>query len=195
MTYDPGVLTPTPGAPAASGARRLPGSAERKTQALAWLRTAVRLPGSTACRRDSLIVFCAAFAYLCLFAGVLQRIGDEGTLVYGAARVAAGAVPYRDFADLANPLSFYWLGAWFAVFGTHLAVARLLLVLTGACISPYPRSNRCRERPTPGLAHVSHASHSSVAAEQSRTRPRASTGTFTRGTFSEPPRMRVMNAE
>jgi len=133
MTYDPGVLTPTPGAPAASGARRLPGSAERKTQALAWLRTAVRLPGSTACRRDSLIVFCAAFAYLCLFAGVLQRIGDEGTLVYGAARVAAGAVPYRDFADLANPLSFYWLGAWFAVFGTHLAVARLLLVLTGAC--------------------------------------------------------------
>ena len=77
-------------------------------------------------------MFCATFAYLCLFAGVLQRIGDEGTLVNGAARVAEGAVPYRDFADLANPLSFYWLGAWFAAFGTHLAVARVLLVLTGA---------------------------------------------------------------
>ena len=78
------------------------------------------------------MVFGAVFAYLCLFAGVLQRIGDEGTLVNGAARVAEGAVPYRDFADLANPLSFYWLGAWFAAFGTHLAVARVLLVLTGA---------------------------------------------------------------
>ena len=81
------------------------------------------------------MVFFGALAYLSLFAGVLRRIGDEGTLVNGAARVADGAVPYRDFADLANPLSFYWLGGWFAVFGTRLVVARVLLVLTGACIA------------------------------------------------------------
>jgi 4-amino-4-deoxy-L-arabinose transferase-like glycosyltransferase len=98
-----------------------------------WLGAAVRFSARAVRPSPGLIVFCAAFAYLCLFAGVLQRIGDEGTLVNGAARVAEGAVPYRDFADLANPLSFYWLGGWFAAFGTSLAVARLLLVLTGAC--------------------------------------------------------------
>lgn len=81
---------------------------------------------------DLAVVFCGALAYLWPFAGVLTRIGDEGTLVNGAALTAAGAVPYRDFADLANPLSYYWLASWFAVFGTTFAVARWLLVATGA---------------------------------------------------------------
>ena len=31
-----------------------------------------------------------------------------------------------------GPLSFYWLAAWFDLFGTQLAIARTLLVLTGA---------------------------------------------------------------
>ena len=97
------------------------------------VRSLRRLAPGTSHPPNSLLVFCGASVYLSLFAGVLRRIGDEGTLVNGAARVADGAVPYRDFADLANPLSFYWLGGWFAVFGTRLAAARLLLVLTGAC--------------------------------------------------------------
>lgn len=82
--------------------------------------------------RDLVVVFGGTLAYAATFAAVLTRIGDEGTLVNGAALTAAGAVPYRDFADLANPLSYYWLGAWFAVFGTHIAVARTLLALTAA---------------------------------------------------------------
>lgn len=81
---------------------------------------------------DLVVVFAGTLVYLWPFAGVLTRIGDEGTLVNGAALTASGAVPYRDFADLANPLSYYWLGAWFAVFGTEFAVARWQLILTGA---------------------------------------------------------------
>lgn len=77
-------------------------------------------------------MFGGTLGYLWLFAGVLTRIGDEGTLVNGAALTASGSVPYRDFADLANPLSYYWLGAWFAILGTQFAVARWLLILTGA---------------------------------------------------------------
>lgn len=132
MAYDHRVLTPTAGGPAEAGAPQ----PDRRTGEKAQLRErlyAVCRPGRTTPLRTGVMVFCAAFAYLCLFAGVLQRIGDEGTLVNGAARVAEGAVPYRDFADLANPLSFYWLGAWFTLLGTQLWVARLLLVLTGAC--------------------------------------------------------------
>lgn len=132
MSYDLGELTSTAGSPNVSGPRPQPSRTEHcRPWVASWLRAAravarrPRPPGAP-------LVFLVVFAYLCLFAGVLQRIGDEGTLLNGAARVAEGAVPYRDFADLANPLSFLWLGGWFALLGTHLAVARLLLVLTGA---------------------------------------------------------------
>lgn len=71
-----------------------------------------------------------AIAYFFLYARVLWRIGDEGTLVYGAQLVAQGALPYRDFFEVMGPGSFYWLGLFFKVFGTNILVARTVLLLT-----------------------------------------------------------------
>jgi 4-amino-4-deoxy-L-arabinose transferase-like glycosyltransferase len=70
-------------------------------------------------------------AYLYLFLRVLWRVGDEGTLVYGAQRVAEGAVPYRDFFEVMGPGAFYWLGFFFRVFGTSWLVTRAVLLITG----------------------------------------------------------------
>lgn len=111
---------------------RQPVGAERRYLNILYSVSRSNSSGDPIRASDLGLVFGGTIAYLWPFAGVLTRIGDEGTLVYGAALTAAGAVPYRDFADLANPLSYYWLGAWFAAFGTTLAVARWLLVATGA---------------------------------------------------------------
>ncbi len=70
-------------------------------------------------------------AYLYPFLRVLWRVGDEGTLVYGAQRVAEGAVPYRDFFEVMGPGTFYWLGLFLKLFGTTWMVTRLLLLFTG----------------------------------------------------------------
>jgi hypothetical protein len=60
---------------------------------------------------------------------VLWRIGDEGTLVYGAQLVAQGALPYRDFFEVMGPGSFYWMGLFFNLFGANILVARTVLLL------------------------------------------------------------------
>lgn len=78
------------------------------------------------------LLFLTSCVYLYPFVRVLWRIGDEGTLVYGAQRVAEGALPYRDFFEVMGPASFYWLGLFFKVFGSHWLTARGLLLLTGA---------------------------------------------------------------
>lgn len=77
-------------------------------------------------------LFTLTLFYLYFFVRVLWRIGDEGTIVYGAQRVAEGSIPYRDFFEVMGPLSFYWLGLFFKIFGTKILVARGLLILTGA---------------------------------------------------------------
>ncbi len=59
-----------------------------------------------------------------------MRVGDEGTIVYGAQRVAEGAVPFRDFLEVMGPACFYWLGLFFKLFGISFEVARNHLWLT-----------------------------------------------------------------
>jgi len=91
-------------------------------------------PPATVNRREHLryaIVGLASAAYLYPFLRVLWRVGDEGTLVYGAQRVSEGAVPYRDFMEVMGPGTFYWLGLFFKLFGTTWMVTRLLLLVTG----------------------------------------------------------------
>jgi len=89
-------------------------------------------PGSTTRFRTGIVVFCAALVYLSLFAGVWQRIGDEGTIVNGPPE--SPTVQFHTAISRTWPTAFVLLvGGWFAVFGTDLAVARVLLVLTGAC--------------------------------------------------------------
>lgn len=87
-------------------------------------------------RRTSLmrgmLLFVFSAAYFFLFAKVLWRIGDEGTLVYGAQLVAQGALPYRDFFEVMGPGSFYWLGLFFKLFGTNVIVARAVLLFTSS---------------------------------------------------------------
>ncbi len=72
-----------------------------------------------------------AFAlYLALVLRVLWRVGDEGSIVYGAQRVVEGAVPYRDFFEVIGPGAFYWLAAWFKVLGVSWLTSRLALAAT-----------------------------------------------------------------
>ena len=80
----------------------------------------------------ALMLFLLTSIYYYLFVRVLWRVGDEGTLVYGAQRVVEGDLPYRDFFEVMGPASFYWLGLFFKVFGVHVAVSRGLLLFTGA---------------------------------------------------------------
>src|SRR6266567_1864353 len=89
---------------------------------------------NTACRRRFLpyiLLALGAAVYWVPFLRVLWRVGDEGTLVYGAQRVAEGAVPYRDFLEVMGPGAFYWLGLFFRIFGPSWLVSRAVLLLTG----------------------------------------------------------------
>src|SRR5258708_36280139 len=77
------------------------------------------------------LVALGAAAYLYPFLRVLWRVGDEGTLVYGAQRVAEGAVPYRAFMEVMGPGTFYWLGLFSKIFGATWLVARAEVLITG----------------------------------------------------------------
>src|SRR2546430_4915814 len=84
-------------------------------------------PPAPANRREHLryaLVGLGSAAYLYPFLRVLWRVGDEGTLVYGAQRVAEGAVPYRDFMEVMGPGTFYWLGRFFQTSRATWAFAR-----------------------------------------------------------------------
>ncbi|MCA1560457.1 MAG: hypothetical protein LC753_04240 [Acidobacteria bacterium] len=74
--------------------------------------------------------------YLGLFLRASWRIGDEGSIVYGAQRVTEGALPYRDFFEVIGPGMFYSLALWFTVFGTSWITSRLA-VLAAALASAY----------------------------------------------------------
>ena len=76
--------------------------------------------------------FLLTSVYLYPFLRVLWRIGDEGSIVYSAQLVAEGALPYRDFFEIAGPATYYWLALFFKLFGTEFLVARGLVLITGA---------------------------------------------------------------
>lgn len=73
--------------------------------------------------------------YLWPFMTVLFPTSDQGTLLYGALRVARGQVPSRDFFEVMGPGSFYWLAAFFKLLGANLLAARISLALTSFCIA------------------------------------------------------------
>jgi hypothetical protein len=79
----------------------------------------------------------AAFAgiYLYPFVRELADSPDAGVFINGAAMVAKGALPSRDFVEPAGPGSFFWLALFFRLFGTSLATAQTLLAATGAAIT------------------------------------------------------------
>jgi hypothetical protein len=87
--------------------------------------------------------------YLWLFLRVLWRIGDEGSIVYGAVRVTEGAVPYRDFFEVMGPGTFYWLALWFKLLGTSWLTSRVAVLTTAlvsACAIYYATTRQYRGR-------------------------------------------------
>ena len=57
---------------------------------------------------------------------VLMKAYDEGLVLYGASRVAAGDLPYRDFWTLYGPGSFYVLAALDHLLGPSVLTGRIL---------------------------------------------------------------------
>jgi hypothetical protein len=107
----------------------------RREHPLRASTSSLRAPSRLTAARVYILVGLAVAAYLYLFVRVQWRVGDEGDMVNGALAVTQGRVPYRDFYDLRGPLSFYWLGLFFKLFGATWQVARIHLLLTGTAIS------------------------------------------------------------
>ncbi len=80
------------------------------------------------------VVFLAA--YLLLFCGMSRRPGmyDEGIVLTGAMRVAAGQIPHRDFYFIYGPAEIYILAGLFKVFGPSLLVERVFDLLIKALL-------------------------------------------------------------
>lgn len=79
--------------------------------------------------RYLLFTLCAGL-YLVPFMRVLLRGTDEGLLVYGAVRVVSGQVFARDFFEIVGPGTFYWLAAFFKLFGVTFMAAHICLFIT-----------------------------------------------------------------
>lgn len=75
-------------------------------------------------------------SYFVLFAGMSRRpnIFDEGLILTGAMRVAAGQIPHKDFYTLYGPAQFYVLAGLLKLFGEVLLVERLFDVLARALV-------------------------------------------------------------
>ncbi len=79
----------------------------------------------------TIAVALVAGVYLFPVIRLLHRVGDEGTVVYGAQRVLESQVPSRDFLELIGPGSFYWLALFFKLFGLNWHVTRFFLLFNG----------------------------------------------------------------
>jgi hypothetical protein len=82
-----------------------------------------------------LIFGVCSLLYLYPFMRLNLQSADEGTLLYGAVRVTSGQVPFRDFFEVMGPASFYWLAAFFKLFGTNFLATRISLALTSFSIA------------------------------------------------------------
>lgn len=82
----------------------------------------------------SVCIFLSSYVVLFLGMSLRPNIFDEGIVLTGAMRVAAGQVPHRDFYTLYGPAQFYVLSALFKVFGKSILVERLFDLLIRALI-------------------------------------------------------------
>jgi Dolichyl-phosphate-mannose-protein mannosyltransferase len=83
---------------------------------------------------QQLLVFLAAALLLAL--GMDRELGvyDEGVILTGAMRVAAGDIPHADFYANYGPGEFYLIAALFKLFGQYAVVERVYDVLVRAMI-------------------------------------------------------------
>ena len=126
------------------------------TPAVKPIRTQKPVQADSSRQLKSLVLF--AFwgsLYILPFMRLFLVGSDEGTLDYGAIRVAHGQVFARDFFEVIGPGTFYWLAGFFKVFGETFLASRICLFLTsiGTALAMYFLSLRiCRTSPiTPSI--------------------------------------------
>jgi hypothetical protein len=83
---------------------------------------------------EIIIVFLISFLLIAILTDRHIEVYDEGLILTGAMRVAAGAVPHRDFYALYGPGQYYVLAALFDGFGQSVLVERLYDVAVKAAI-------------------------------------------------------------
>jgi hypothetical protein len=86
-------------------------------------------------RLPYILLAVGSMVYFAGFLRLLPANTDEGTLVLGAARVAEGQVPYRDFFEVMGPGTFYWLAAFFKLLGPTWLATRICLMVTTVTIT------------------------------------------------------------
>src|ERR1700730_1568824 len=94
--------------------------------------------------RSYLIFALCACLYILPFMRIFMLGTDEGTLDYGAVRIVHGQVFARDFFEVIGPGTFYWLAAFYKLFGVSFFTTRICLFLTslGTALSMYFLSRR-----------------------------------------------------
>jgi hypothetical protein len=93
---------------------------------------------------------CASL-YLLPFMRVIFVARDEGSLLTGAARIVHGQVFARDFFEVMGPGTFYWLAAFFKLFGVTFLASRICLFVSslGTALTIYFLSRQvCRQYQT-----------------------------------------------
>jgi hypothetical protein len=117
--------------------------ASSEIRAKTWL---VRRPQ---CLPYLIFTLCAALYLLPFMRVLIQAMGgDEGSLVYGAVRIVHGQVFARDFFEVMGPGTFYWLAAFFKLFGVTFLAERICLFVSslGTALSIYFLSRRVGPR-------------------------------------------------
>src|SRR5262249_36662074 len=98
---------------------------------------------------ESALLFAIAAAYFSLGWSLTMEWMDQGQLLYPSWRVAEGAVPLRDFAQMYGPSTFYLLGWLLRAFGPDVLVVRIALIAVKALIAviAYAITFRIASRP------------------------------------------------
>lgn len=97
--------------------------------------------------RTCLLVFIASFVAIFVSTSLRPGMYDEGLILTGGMRVAAGQIPHRDFYANYGPAQFYILAGLFRLFGESILIERLWDVVVKAALvafvyfalSPYCR--------------------------------------------------------
>jgi len=95
----------------------------------------------------ALFTLCSGL-YLLPFMRIILAGTDEGTLLCGAVRIVHGQVFARDFFEVMGPGSFYWLAAFFNLFGITFLASRICLFISslGTALLMYFLSRRLCSR-------------------------------------------------
>lgn len=98
--------------------------------AAAYTPTQVSGRPSAAPGTSYLVFTLCASLYLIPFMRIIMAGTDEGTLLCGALRIHNGQVFARDFFEVMGPGTFYWLAAFFKLFGVTVLASRICLFIT-----------------------------------------------------------------